>query len=111
VTKGYGLTAHDINWSCPADLEPYSKAHMLEMKEKDTYIHAACGSYILSAVATAVEHNLAGRKAKSKYTQETIMGQIEKNKPLTEDEKQRQIDAFVQKMNTMKANFDASKGK
>ena len=27
VTKGYGFTVDDIDWSCPSELEPYAKAH------------------------------------------------------------------------------------
>lgn len=73
VTKGYGLTVHDIDWSCPADLAPYAKAYKLETTEKDNIIHAVCGSYVLSAVSVAVEHCLAGRKAKSKYIERPIL--------------------------------------
>lgn len=78
VTKGYGFTVDDIDWSCPADLEPYAKAHKLEVMENDSIIHAVCGNYVLSAVSVAVEHCLAGRKAKSKYIDKPIMQEIEK---------------------------------
>ncbi len=77
-TKGYGLTLHDIDWSCPTDLEPYEKARKLELVENDGIIHAACGSYVLSAVSVAVEHCLAGRKARSKYIENPIMQELEK---------------------------------
>ena len=30
VTKGYGLSVNDIDWSSPADLEPYAKAKRIE---------------------------------------------------------------------------------
>jgi len=73
VTKGYGLTINDIDWSCPADLEPYEKAYKLEARETDSIIHAVCGSYVLSAVSVAVEHCLFGKKAKSQYIKEPIM--------------------------------------
>jgi hypothetical protein len=53
----------------------------------DTYAHVACGSYILSAVSTAIEHNLAGRnKAKSKYVDEPIFSKVFENDGLTEEE-------------------------
>lgn len=78
VTKGYGLTVHDIDWSSPADLEPYAKAHKQEVIEQDSLMHAWWGSYGLSAVSVAVEHCLAGRKAKSKYIENTILQETEK---------------------------------
>lgn len=77
MTKGYGLTVHDIDWSCPADLEPYAKAHKLELTENDNIIHVACGSYVLSAISVAVEHCLAGKKARSKYIEKPILQKIE----------------------------------
>lgn len=107
VTKGYGLTPNDIDCSCPADLEPYSKAHRLETLEKDSLIYTWIGSYGLSAVSVAVEHCLAGRKAKSKYIEKPIMQQIEeKNKTLSEEELQRQRELFVAKLEVMKTNFE-----
>lgn len=107
VTKGYGFTVDDIDWSCPADLEPYAKAHKMEVMENDTIIHTVCGNYVLSAVSVAVEHCFAGRKARSKYIDKPIMRQIEENnKPLSEDELQRQRELFVANLEVMKANFE-----
>lgn len=106
VTKGYGLTVHDIDWSCPADLEPYAKAYKLKMQEWD-YMNWILNQYTLSAVSVAVEHCLAGRKARSKYIEKPIMQQIEeKNKPLSEDELQKQRELFVAKLEAMKTNFE-----
>lgn len=76
---------NDIDWSSPADLEPYAKAHKLEVKENDSIIHAVCGNYVLSAVSVAVEHCLAGRKAKSEYIKEPLMSKAFKDDGLTED--------------------------
>ena len=107
VTKGYGFSVEDIDWSSPADLEPYAKAHKKEILENDSLFHAWLGSYCLSAVSVAVEHCLAGRKAKSKYIKEPILQQIEiKNKPMSEDELKRQRELFVAKLEVMKANFE-----
>ena len=49
------------------------------MKENDRIIHAVCGTYVMSAVFTAVERCLGGKKAKSKYTDKLLMQEIEKN--------------------------------
>ena len=68
VTKGYGFTVDDIDWSSPADLKPYEKAHKLEMTEQDNLMYMWFGSYALSAVSVAVEHNLAGVESTSRKT-------------------------------------------
>jgi hypothetical protein len=79
----------------------------MELKEMDSYIYSVCGSYVLSALSVAIEHCLVGKKAKSEYIDKTIMKKIEEDRPLTEDEKKIQRNAFVTKMMAMKANFDA----
>lgn len=79
ATKGYGLSVDDIDWSCPADMEPYLKAHKEELKEKD-YLAWIQGQYTLSAVSVAVEHCLAGRKAKSKYIKKPLLQELERKK-------------------------------
>lgn len=92
--------------SCPADLEPYKEAHYLEIREADNLAYAFCGNYVLSAVAVAVERNLAGRKSKSKFVDSPMLQEYGMSE---EERKQKQIDLFVAKMEIMKANFDANK--
>lgn len=41
VTKGYGFTVHDIDTSCPADLQPYADVYNLD-KSKET-MRCGCG--------------------------------------------------------------------
>ena len=107
VTKGYGFTVDDIDWSSPADLKPYEKAHKLEMKEQDNLMYMWFGSYALSAVSVAVEHNFAGRKANSKYIDKPIMQSIEEqNKPMSEEELQKQRELFVARLQVMQSNFE-----
>jgi len=80
---------HDIDWSCPADLEPYAKAHKIEVKEIDNLSHIICGTYILSCVSTAVEHCLSGafgKKGKSKYIEEAVISKALEECEMTEDE-------------------------
>lgn len=64
-----------------------------------------CGNYMLSAVTVAVEHNLAGKKAKSEYIKEPLLHDLEDHEP-TEDEIQKKREEFVMRMRTMKANWD-----
>lgn len=63
---------HDIDTSCPADLKPYADAYNLDKKQRDNDMWMWFGTYGLSAVSVAVEHCLAGKKAKSKYIDKPI---------------------------------------
>lgn len=104
------MSVEDIDWSCPADMEPYLKAHEEELKEKD-YFAWLSNQYTLSAVSVAVEHCLAGRKAHSEYIKEPILKTAEKNKPLTEDEKQKEVDLFFARENARRINWKYKKNK
>lgn len=107
VTKGYGFSLHDIDWSCPNELEPYAKAHGMERKEKDSLVHAWVGSYGINAMMVALDRCLNGRKASLKYTEETLISKIEEeNRPLTQEEIERQRAIFVEGLKLKKANFD-----
>lgn len=74
-------------------------------------MHMWFGTYGLSAVSVAVEHCLAGRKAKSKYIEKPVLAEIQKkndmNRELTEEEKQAQLDRFVMSLKIMESNFKA----
>lgn len=85
ATKGYGLSIDDIDWSSPADMKPYLKAHKEELKERD-YLAWVQGQYALSAVSVAVEHCLAGKKARSEYIKEPILPKVFENNGLTEEQ-------------------------
>lgn len=86
VTKGYGFTVDDIDWSCPADLEPYAKAHKIEQRENDTIAWLYGGNYLLSAFSVALEHCLAGDEAKSEYMKESIMSRLGEYDGLSQEE-------------------------
>jgi hypothetical protein len=79
--------------------------------EMDYMMHMWFGTYGLSAVSVAVEHCLAGRKAKSKYIEKPVLAEMQKkndmNRELTEDEKQAQLDKFVMSLKIMESNFKA----
>lgn len=74
-------------------------------------MHMWFGTYGLSAVSVAVEHCLAGRKAKSKYIEKPVLAEMQKkndmNRELTEEEKQAQLDKFVMSLKIMESNFKA----
>lgn len=76
--------------------------------EFDAMMHAWIGSYCLSAVSVAVEHCLAGKKARSTYIEKPILSTIqeksEENAPLTEEEKRRQTEQLFMRLKIMGAN-------
>lgn len=113
VTKGYGLTVDDIDWSCPADLQPYADTYILSQKIKDEEMWRM-GLYTYSAVATAVEHNLAGKKAKSSYIKKPFMQdkEILKNKEIPE-EKRKEMENYklAMSLKIMQANFELHKSR
>lgn len=89
VTKGYGFSVCDIDNSCPADLEPYAKAHDMERKESDQLAWMYCGNYIISAISVAIDHCLNGKKAKSEYIKESLLKDYGENDGLTQEEMDR----------------------
>ena len=107
VTKGYGFTAKGIDNSCPSDLQPYADAYAMEQRNRDAEMWSVCGNYVLPAVRVAVERCLYGKKSQSKYPDTSIIEQI---KP-SEENIERQREAFVMKMRTMKVNWDVAHGK
>lgn len=85
VTKGYGLTIDDIDWSCPAELEPYNKAHVMEQRECDEQLWSM-GIYVESAVRTAIDRSFNGKKATTKYIKEPILQTLGEDDGLTQEE-------------------------
>lgn len=80
------------------------KGYKEKIREQD-YLAWLFGQYTLSAVSVAVEHCLAGRKAKSKYMEKSIMQELDANRPLTEEEKQREVDMFFAREKARRVNW------
>lgn len=72
------------------------------MKDEEMWI---LGIYIQSAVSTAIEHNLAGAKAKSKYIEKPFLQNDLVKGELTEEEKQKAVDLFFAKENARRVNW------
>lgn len=81
-----GVTWERFMDSCPKELDSYDIAYKLKMQEQDHLMHLWWGTYGLSAVSVAVEHCLAGKKAKSKYVQDAVMDELLENYGLTQEE-------------------------
>jgi len=102
-----GMTKSDFMHSTPKVLNAYGEAYKIKLKTLDRLAWQFCGSYVLSAVAVAVEHCLAGKKAKSEFVKEPMLEKLEDaNKSMTETELQKQRELFVARLEAMKANFD-----
>ena len=65
----FGLTKAEVMEGCPFELEYVFEAQKIR-KRLDDQSNWELGIYIESAVTTAVERNLAGRKARSEYVKE-----------------------------------------
>lgn len=69
------------------------------------------GIYTYEAVAKAVGNAFRGKGQKPvEYRDKPLLAEIEdKNRPLSEEELQRQRELFVASLNMMKTNFELSK--
>lgn len=104
-----GVSWHEFWGMNPRIIKLLIKGHEEKIKEKD-YFAWLFNQYTLSAVSVAVEHNLAGRKAKSKYIEKPIMQEIAEkqaeSKPLTEEDKKKQTEQIFMQLRIMGANFN-----
>lgn len=92
--------------ACPEELKPFAAAHNLKRKTQDEQMWFM-GIYIQNAVAVAIEHNLAGKKARSEYFKEPLLQKWEsREEPLTEAERMQQTEQFFLKLKIMQSNFD-----
>ena len=74
------------------------------------------GMYVLSAVQTAVQNALHGRKSKAKYLDKPLLQTVAENKKLdeenlTEEEKKKQRKLLLAKLQLMQANFELNHDK
>lgn len=90
-------------------LQAYNKAFSKKIEMLDTLAWQFCGSYVLSACSVAVEHCLAGKKARSKYIEEPIFKA--NSSEMSEEKLQKERELFVAKLEAMKANFELNHNK
>ena len=104
-----GVTYERFMDSCPKELEPYVKAHNNKIMEEDYLQHLWWGNYGLSALIVAIDRCFRGKKSKFEYIKEPILSKTFENDGLTEEEKQKQRELFVAKLQVMQTNFELSK--
>ena len=94
--------------SCPKELEPYNKAHKMNIVEQDNLQHMWWGNYGISALIVAIDKCFS-KKQKAEYIKEPILSKTFENDGLTEEEIQKQRELFVAKLQVMQTNFELSK--
>lgn len=105
-----GISYHDFWHMNPHIIKIIAEGYQKKMRLQDEQAWRM-GIYVQSAVATAVEHNLAGRKAKSKYFEKPMLQDVvlERKgieiKALTEEDKRKQTEQLFHKLHIMGANF------
>ena len=67
------------------------------------------GNYGVSAMIVAIDRCFGGKKSKAEYIKESILSKACENDGLTEEEKQKQRELFVAKLQVMQTNFELSK--
>lgn len=104
-----GISMQEFKHLTPKKLGYCLKGYGISQKRKDEEMWRM-GLYVQSAVSTAIEHNLAGKKAKSKYVERPLLENTAiKDKEMTENEIKQKRLSFISKMSVMKANFDSTK--
>ena len=92
----------------PKELEPYNKAHKINIVEQDNLQHMWWGNYGISALIVAIDKCFS-KKQKAEYIKEPILSKTFENDGLTEEEIQKQRELFVAKLQVMQTNFELSK--
>lgn len=100
-------TAMSLN---PKKLEPFIEAYKNKRKLMDELMWMM-GMYIEDAVMVAVEKNLAGKKAKSKYFEKPLMEMQEEQKAetLTDEQKKTMVENLFTSLEIRKYNFESTK--
>lgn len=96
--------------SCPKELEPFVEAERLKVLRRDEDMWVM-GMYVQKAVAVAVEHCLAGKKAKTKYLEMPLREKAEEENNISEEKLQKQREQFVAQLMIMKTNFELNNAK
>lgn len=78
---------YNVFWSITLTrLNAFVKADEMKQVRLDSQMWQM-GNYVLSAVATAIDRGLNGRKAKSKYAKEPMLKKVYADMQLTEEER------------------------
>ena len=93
----------------PNELRAFYKAYKNKKKIKDEEMWKWWGNYGISALIVAIDKCFGGKKSNAEYIKEPILSKTFENDGLTEEEKQKQRELFVAKLQVMQTNFELSK--
>lgn len=99
-----GLEKDFVDESCPADLEPYIKAHKIRMHEIDSQ-NWQLGLYFMRAISVCFNFS----KEKIEYFDKPILEQIEYEQ--TAEYKKLAQEKLFASLKIMQANFERNKKK
>lgn len=95
-------------WSSnPRIIKVYEKIYREKTKKQNEMIHLYVGSYVQSALFTAIDGVLNGRKAKAKYIEKPV----EIFEPTKEDKEKEKLRAIAQFRSWAKSQQNKYKGK
>ena len=90
--------SYDEFWRMnPHILKAFEEAHRLKIIEQDNLMWTWWGNYGLSAVSVAIEHNLAGQKAKSEYIKNPVLQEYTKTSDNSNKESNEECAVFEMK--------------
>lgn len=93
----------------PRIIKLIAKGHKEKIKEKD-YLAWLFNQYTLSAVSVAVEHCLAGKKAKSQYIKQPILQEIRMKEKIPEEKRiEMENHKLAMSLRIMQANFEINR--
>lgn len=109
------MTKQEFMKSLPMELPSFYKAYRQIRKIKDEEMWLM-GQYVMSAVSFAIDHNLRGKKAQSKYIEKPILSDnsISTSKDennMSQEEKNKKIEELFLKLEIMGKNHKLNKEK
>lgn len=97
--------------STPEELKPYKLAYEIRQRSRDTEMYNM-GIYVLSAVQTAVQNSLYGKKANAQYLKEPLLANVEsQDKELSEEQKKKEREKLLMTLQLMQTNFEMNHDK
>lgn len=81
------------------------KAYEIKMRMQDEQAWAFCGNYVFSAVSTAVDHCLNGRKARTEYIGSPMLRKYSDDEENSNSESREEVAIFEmqQRINALRA--------